>query len=145
MTVSRNDKAVTLYRCTRRAPAACVASVSVLFRSKIRGARVKDPAKNGASKRGGHFLRGQKTRGSRSSVFLCSETVWKRLLRRLEYPPKTALSEKCRELKTNPTQTKYGVCTHHNNMKFLQNCHQSLRNRIKVYIAVLHCMIVKRI
>ena len=32
---------------------ACVASVSVLFRSKERGARVKDQAKNGASKRGG--------------------------------------------------------------------------------------------
>ena len=32
---------------------ACVASVSVLFRSKEQGARVKDRAKNGASKRGG--------------------------------------------------------------------------------------------
>ena len=31
---------------------ACVASVSVLFRSKERGARVKDRAKNGASRRG---------------------------------------------------------------------------------------------
>ena len=79
---------------------ACVASVSVLFPSK-------DRAKNGASKRGGggeerkegflpspppppsfifwlsfHFSRGQ-NRESRSSVFLCSETARKRLLRRL--------------------------------------------------------------
>ena len=47
---------------------ACVASVSVLFPSK-------DRAKN-------HFSRGQ-NRESRSSVFLCSETARKRLLRRL--------------------------------------------------------------
>ena len=32
---------------------ACVASVSVRFRSKERGTRVKDRAKNGASKRAG--------------------------------------------------------------------------------------------
>ena len=32
---------------------ACVASVSVRFRSKTRGARVKDRAKSGASKRAG--------------------------------------------------------------------------------------------
>ena len=32
---------------------ACVASVSLRFRSKERGARVKDRAKNGASKRAG--------------------------------------------------------------------------------------------
>ena len=63
---------------------ACVASVSVLFRNKERG-----PRENGASKRGGggfllsfHFLRGQ-NRESWSSVFLCSETARKRLLRRL--------------------------------------------------------------
>ena len=31
---------------------ACVASVSVRFRSKERGTRVKDPVKNGTSKRG---------------------------------------------------------------------------------------------
>ena len=31
---------------------ACVASISVLFRSKERGGRVKDRAKNGASRRG---------------------------------------------------------------------------------------------
>ena len=89
---------------------ACVASVSVRFRSKERGRRVKDPEKNGASKRAGrgwgrkegnfnflpsppppptftfwllfHFSRGQ-NRESRSSVFLCSETKRKRLLRRL--------------------------------------------------------------
>ena len=47
---------------------ACVASVSVRFRSKERGTRVKDRAKNGVSKRAG--------RG-------CSETKRKRLLRRL--------------------------------------------------------------
>ena len=41
---------------------ACLASVSVLFPSK-------DRAKNGASKRGVHFSRGQ-NRESRSSVFL---------------------------------------------------------------------------
>ena len=35
---------------------ACVASVSVRFRSKERGTRVKDRAKNGASKRAGSFL-----------------------------------------------------------------------------------------
>ena len=39
---------------------ACVASVSVRFRSKERGTRVKDRAKNGVSKRAGrgyfHFL-----------------------------------------------------------------------------------------
>ena len=47
-------------RSTRRVPVACVASVSVLFRNKKRGARVKDRAKNDASKREGHFPRGQK-------------------------------------------------------------------------------------
>ena len=44
---------------------ACVASVSVQFRSKERGTRVKDRAKSG-------------------TVFSCSETKRKRLLRRLE-------------------------------------------------------------
>ena len=69
---------------------ACVASVSMRFRSKERGKRVKDRAKNGASKRATfifwllfHFSRGQ-NRESRSSVFLCSETKRKRLLRRLD-------------------------------------------------------------
>ena len=69
---------------------ACVASVSVRFRSKERGKRVKDRAKNDASKRATfifwllfHFSRGQ-NRESRSSVFLCSETKRKRLLRRLD-------------------------------------------------------------
>ena len=85
---------------------ACVASVSVRFRSKERGTRVKDRAKNSASKRAGrgwaigldplplpsplfhffwlsfHFSRGR-NRKSRSSVFLCPETKRKRLLRRL--------------------------------------------------------------
>ena len=46
---------------------ACVASVSVRFRSKERGTRVKDRAKNGVSKRAGrglfHFSRCQ-NRGS---------------------------------------------------------------------------------
>ena len=82
-----------------------VESVSVRFRSKEQGTRVKDRAKNGASKRAGqgwgrklrkhpppprsfifwlsfHFPRGQ-NRKSRSSVFLCSETKRKRVLRRL--------------------------------------------------------------
>ena len=36
-----------------KASLACVASVSVRFRSKERGTRVKDCAKNGASKRAG--------------------------------------------------------------------------------------------
>ena len=87
---------------------ACVASVSVRFRSKERGKSVKDRAENGLSKRAGrgwgrkegnflpspsppptfifwllsHFLRGQ-NRKSRSSVFLYSETKRKRFLRRL--------------------------------------------------------------
>ena len=86
---------------------ACVASVSVRFRSKERGTIVKDCAKNGLSKRVGrgwgrkegnaspppsppfifwlvfHFSRGL-NRESCSSVFLCSETKRKRLLRRLQ-------------------------------------------------------------
>ena len=77
------------------------------FRRKERGTRVKDREKSGASKRAGrgwgrkegylhspppppsftfwlsfHFSRGQ-NRKSPSSVFLCSETKRKRLLRRL--------------------------------------------------------------
>ena len=88
---------------------ACVASVSVWFRSKERGTRVKDRAKNGVSKRAGrvwgrkegnpfpspspsfifwlsfHFSRGQNGK-SRSSVVFCSETKRKRLLRRLVTP-----------------------------------------------------------
>ena len=65
---------------------ACVASVSVRFRGKERGTRVKDRAKSGASKRASftfwlsfHFSRGQ-NRKSPSSVFLFKR---KRLLRRL--------------------------------------------------------------
>ena len=46
---------------------ACVVGVSVRFRSKERGTRVKDRAKN----------------GSRSSVFLCPETKRTRLLHKL--------------------------------------------------------------
>ena len=82
---------------------ACVASVSVRFRSKERGTRTKDRAKNGASKRAGrggeerfpsfpspsfifwlsfHFSRCQ-NRESPSLLFFCSETKRKRLLRRL--------------------------------------------------------------
>ena len=85
---------------------ACVASVSVRFRSKERGTRVKDRAKNGASKRAGrgwgkvsllplplllfHFLAlvsflARSNRKCRSSVFFCSETKRKRLLRRLVF------------------------------------------------------------
>ena len=61
---------------TLRGRLACVASVSVLFPSK-------DRAKNGrAVWLSFHFSRGQ-NRESRSSVFLCSETARKRLLRRL--------------------------------------------------------------
>ena len=95
---------------TRFRPA-CVASVSVRFRSKEQGTRVKDCAKNGVSKRAGegwgrkegnflpspppppsfifwlsfHFSRGQ-NRKSHSSVFLYCETKRKRLLRRLDFP-----------------------------------------------------------
>ena len=54
---------------------ACVASFSVRFRSKEQGTRVKDRAKNGTSKRA--------EMGWPRPVFLCSETKWKRLLRRL--------------------------------------------------------------
>ena len=70
------------------------------FRSKERGTRVKDRAKNGVSERAGkgwalplpptfifwllfHSSRGE-NRESRSSVFLWSETKRKRLLHRLE-------------------------------------------------------------
>ena len=56
-----------------RATVACVASVSARFRSKERGTRVKDRAKNGASKR-----------AERGGEEIASE--WKRLLRRLEQP-----------------------------------------------------------
>ena len=63
-----------------KASLACLASVSVRFRSKERGTRVKDCAKNGVSKERGV---GQ-NRESRSSVFLWSETKRKRLLRRLK-------------------------------------------------------------
>ena len=59
-------------------PIACVASVFVRFRSKERGTRVKDRAKNGTNKLALiSFLARPKP------VFLCSETKWKRLLRRL--------------------------------------------------------------
>ena len=64
---------------------ACVASVSVRFRRKERETRVEDREKSGASKTfwlSFHFSRGQ-NRKSSSSVFLCSETKRKRLLRRL--------------------------------------------------------------
>ena len=98
---SNLDNAVCSLRLWR-SQLACVASVSVRFRSKERGARVKDRAKNGSSKRAGrgvsflpapppptfifwllfHFSHGQ-NRESLSSVFLCSETKRKRLIRRL--------------------------------------------------------------
>ena len=58
---------------------ACVASVSVRFRSQKRESRVKNRAELSLSLQ---FSRGQ-NRKSRSSVFLCSETKRKRLLRRL--------------------------------------------------------------
>ena len=81
---------------------ACVASVSVRFRSKERGTRDKDGPKNGArGERVGkkfhsfpspspsfnlwlsfHFSRSQ-NRKSRSSVFLCFENYRKRMLRSL--------------------------------------------------------------
>ena len=70
---------------------ACVASVSVQFRSKERGTRVKVRPKNGASVRvrlSFDFSRGQ-NRNSRSSVFLCSETKQIRLLRRLWFLPRS--------------------------------------------------------
>ena len=73
---------------------ACVASVSLRFRNKERVTEVKDHAKNGAKMPpplptsfifwlSFHFSRGQ-NRESPSSVFLCSETERKRLIRRLE-------------------------------------------------------------
>ena len=79
---------------------ACVASVSVRFRSKERGTRVKDCAKEGASKRAGrawgrkfpsfpslstlfHFLALVSFLGRPNPAFLCSETKRKLLLRRL--------------------------------------------------------------
>ena len=89
---------------------ACVASVSVRVSVREQETKVKDRAKNGVSKRAGkgwgrkegnflpspppppsfifwlsfHFSRGQ-NRKSHSSVFLYSETKWKRLLRRLDF------------------------------------------------------------
>ena len=57
---------------------ACVASVSVCFRSKEGETRVKDRAKNGSF----NFSRDQ-NRKSPSTVSFCSETKRKRLLRRL--------------------------------------------------------------
>ena len=86
---------------------ACVASVSLRFRSKERGTRVKDRAKNGASKRAGRggeerkerfpsfpsplfhflvlvsFLARSKPRSIPFLSLFCSETKRKRLLRRL--------------------------------------------------------------
>ena len=86
---------------------ACVASVSLRFRSKERGTRVKDSAKNGASKRAGRdgeerkerfpsfpsplfhflvlvsFLARSKPRIIPFLSLFCSETKRKRLLRRL--------------------------------------------------------------
>ena len=52
--------------------------------SKERGTRVKDSAKNGASKRALVSILAQPNLKTRSSVFLCSETNQKRLLRRLQ-------------------------------------------------------------
>ena len=65
-----------------KASLACVARVSVRFRSKERGRRVKDSAKNGVSKRAG-------SRPKPRILFLGlsfdrSETKGKRLLRRLK-------------------------------------------------------------
>ena len=86
---------------------ACVASVSLRFRSKERGTRVKDRAKNGASERAGRggeerkerfpsfpsplfhflvlvsFLARSKPRSIPFLSLFCSETKRKRLLRRL--------------------------------------------------------------
>ena len=56
---------------------ACVASVSVRFRSKLKN------EERASQRLLFHFSRGQ-NRESRSSVFLCYETKRKRLLRRLE-------------------------------------------------------------
>ena len=48
----REKKGIQI-KCTIQVACACVASVSVRFRSKEQGTRVKDHAKNGASKRAG--------------------------------------------------------------------------------------------
>ena len=62
---------------------ACIASVSVRFRSKERGTRVKwHKEKSGVALVSFLAPRGQ-NRESRSSVFLCSKTKRKRLLCRL--------------------------------------------------------------
>lgn len=61
----------------RMQQAFCRGAVSLRFRSKEQGMRVKDTF---------HFSRGQVKKNPvprRSSVFLCSETIRKRLLRRL--------------------------------------------------------------
>ena len=63
---------------------ACVASVSVLFRgSKTARKMFPPPSPLSIFGLSFHFSRGY-NRESRSSVFLCSETARKRLLRRLE-------------------------------------------------------------
>ena len=102
----KREKNEIQIKCTIQVACACVVSVSVRFRSKEQGTRVKDRAKNGASKRAGrgwrrkegllpspphppsfsfwlsfHFLRGQ-NRKSRSSVFFAPKLNGKRLLRR---------------------------------------------------------------
>ena len=126
---------------------ACVASVSVRFRSKERGTRVKDRAKNGVSKRAGtgwgreegnflpsppppppfifllsfHFSRGQ-NRKSHSSVFLYSETKRKRLLRRLDFSHTPILPI---SLRTRATE----ICSSGMKNSSSLSCRQALNSR----------------
>ena len=86
---------------------ACLTSVSVRFRSKERGTRVKDRAKIGASKLI-NFSRGQ-NRKSLSTVFFCSETKRKRLLRRLILKLRLFLLVSGRLVGANPDGHQNGV------------------------------------
>ena len=64
---------------------ACVASVSLRFRNKERGTRVKDRAKNGGSVWLLFNFSRYQNRKSPSTVSFCSETKRKRFLSRLRY------------------------------------------------------------
>ena len=64
-----------------RSAIACVVSVSVLFRSKDRGTRVKDRAKNGVSKRAGRghpVAKSDTTLSVHERSFFFNATLWHR-------------------------------------------------------------------
>ena len=87
---------------------ACVASVSMRFRSKGRGTRIcKDRAKNCVTFIFWlffHFSRGQ-NRESRSSVFLCSETKRNETETKRNETKRNETKPKRNETKRNETET----------------------------------------